>query len=755
MFRTGGKRAPYVAAALALTIAVAGAAVVRAQAPRDSQGSPSVTFQVEVDYVDVDVVVTDEQGNFVRGLTRDDFDVSEDGKPVKLDTFSIVEIPVQRFDATRFGGRALIEDVKSNRAVLDGRFYVIVLDDVGTAPLRSSFTIRAAREFVEKHFAANDTAAVVYTSGRRERSQEFTSDRALLLAAIDKFQGIKLRSSVMDKLDGYYQDLALAQGISAQSGEPVDPTSDAVRSASSFSRGQVYPNRTYDTNDMERGQRALGVLGQLKSYAEFLENVRGRRKAMVLFSEGIDYPVHDIFGAHEATNVIRATEDAIAAAARANVNIFAVDPRGLVGLTSEYIELNRPNAELFNVAARDPRFGMQPQTALLAEMRQTQDSLRTLAEQTGGIAVLDTNSFASSFDRIVQANSLYYMLGYYPPNHPQDGRFHKIEVRVKRPGLRVLARKGYASPRARALTRRERERVERERIARTKGADQTSTELRAMLDSPIQQGGVGLDVQAAAFKGAARNASIALAVEIEGSRLRFTPPKDNGVFANVVELSLYGINAQGKPLQGLRTALDLTLRPETYERVRKFGLRANPRIELPPGRYQLRVGVRENGGGEMGTVFYDLDVPDFAREPLTMSGLLLSAPSAQRALTVQADDALAKVLPGGATSLRTFTTSDSLSIYAEVYAAIGDIAPRVDVTTRLIAESGKEVSVAHDELGGGVAAGKDKSATYSLSRSIPLANVAPGSYLVRVEAQRRGDAERMAVRQTAIDITSP
>ena len=314
---------------------------------------------------------------------------------------------------------------------------------------------------------------------------------------------------------------------------------------------------------MERGQRALGVLGQLKSYAEFLANVRGRRKAMVLFSEGIDYPVHDIFAAHEATNVLRATEDAIAAAARANVNIFTVDPRGLVGLTSEYIELNRSNSELFNIGARDPRFGMQPQTALLAEMRQTQDSLRTLAEETGGLAAIDTNSFASSFDRIVQANSLYYMLGYYPADHPQDGRFHKIEVRVDRPGLRILARKGYASPRARTLSRSERDRVERERLARTKGADQTSTELRAMLDSPIQQGGVGLDVQAAAFKGAARNASVALAIEVDGSRLQFAPPKDNGVFVNVVELSLYGINAQGKPLQGLRTALDLTLRPDT------------------------------------------------------------------------------------------------------------------------------------------------------------------------------------------------
>jgi VWFA-related protein len=743
-----------VGAGIALIACAASIPVGRAQAPRDSQG-PSVTFQVEVDYVDVDVVVTDQQGNFVRGLTRDDFQVLEDGKPVKLDTFSIVEIPVQRFDAQHFGGRSPVEDVRSNRSVLDGRFYVIVLDDVGTAPLRSPYVIRAARQFVEKHFAANDTAAVVYTSARREKSQEFTSDRTLLLAAIDKFQGMKLRSSTMDKLDGYYQDLAIAEGLSAQKGERVDPTSDEVRNASSFSRGQGYPNRTYDINDMERGQRALGVLGQLKSYAEFLANVRGRRKAMVLFSEGIDYPVHDIFGAHEATSVLRATEDAIAAAARANVNIFTVDPRGLVGLTSEYIELNRSNSELFNVAARDARFGMQPHTALLAEMRQTQESLRALAEQTGGLASIDANSFASSFDRIVQANSLYYMLGYYPPNHPQDGKFHKIEVRVSRPGARVLARRGYASPRARALSTRERERVERERLARTKGSDQTSTELRAMLDSPIQQGGVGLDVQAAPFKGAARNASVALAIEVDGSRLQFTPPKDNGVFSNVVELSLYGINAQGKPLQGQRTALDLTLRPDTYERVRKFGLRANPRIELPPGRYQVRIGVRESGAGATGTVFYDLEVPDFARRRLSMSGLLLSAPSAQHTLTAQADQVAGKLLPGPATSRRAFATADVLSIYAELYLNASSGPPRrIDVTSRLISEAGREVSTAQDVLEGGGATANDKSTTFPLRKDLPLRDLAPGRYLLRLEAQVRGETgdESSEVRETIISV---
>ena len=398
---------------------------------------------------------------------------------------------------------------------------------------------------------------------------------------------------------------------------------------------------------------------------------------------------------------------------------------------------------------------MQPQTALLAEMRLTQDSLRTLSEETGGLASIDANSFSTAFNRIVEANSLYYMLGYYPPNHPRDGKFHKIEVRTKRPGLRVLARRGYASPRARELSSRERQRVERERLARTKGADQTSSELRAMLDSPIQQSGVMLDVQAAAFKSTPRNASVALAIEVDATRLQFAPQKDTGIFANTVELSLYGINAQGKPLQGLRTALDLTLRPETHQRVKQHGLRANPRIELPPGRYQVRIGVRESGAGEMGTVFYDLDVPDFARGRVNMSGLLLTAPSAQRTLTVQADPIASKLLPGAATSRRSFASSDVLSLYAEIYENGANGPPRrVDVTTRLINEAGRDVSVAHEVLERGASAANDKAATFVLSRDVPLKDVAPGRYLLRVDAQLRGETgdETAVVRETSIRV---
>jgi hypothetical protein len=278
-----------------------------------------------------------------------------------------------------------------------------------------------------------------------------------------------------------------------------------------------------------------------------------------------------------------------------------------------------------------------------------------------------------------------------------------------------------------------------------------------MLDSPIQQGGVVLQVQAAPFRSTARSASVALAVEIDGARLQFAPRKDTGIFANGIELSLFGINAQGKPLQGLRTALDLTLRPETYERVKQHGLRANPRVDLPPGRYQMRIGVRESGAGTMGTVFYDLDVPDFERAPIVMSGLLLTAPSAQQTFTAQADPVAAKLLPGAATSRRTFTNTDAVSLYAEVYENLSSGPPRrIDVTTRIINEAGREVSTAHEVLERSAGAANDKTATYAVRKELPLKDFAPGRYLLRIDAQLRGEsAERgSASRETVLTVVS-
>src|SRR6476659_5470970 len=100
-------------------------------------GQPAVTFKAEVDYVDVDATVTDRQGNFVTGLTKNDFELLEDGKPQKVEMFSYVDLPVDRLDRMAFNGRPIVSDVKTNQQSLAGRLYVIVLDVFVTSMFRT------------------------------------------------------------------------------------------------------------------------------------------------------------------------------------------------------------------------------------------------------------------------------------------------------------------------------------------------------------------------------------------------------------------------------------------------------------------------------------------------------------------------------------------------------------------------------------------------------------------------------------------
>jgi len=748
--------------ALAAGAAALQSPVINAQAPQTPQSPPSVTFQVEVNYVDVDVVVTDEKGNFIPGLTRDDFEVFEDGKPQKIDTFTSVEIPLERDNTFVLGDRPVSTDSKSNRVPFAGRLYVILLDDQDVSSMRTAQVRKSAKEFVDKYMGANDIAAVIHTSGRTDAAQEFTNNKVLLRAAIDKFVGRRMRSLTIERLDAYYQRLSqLYNDQPNQDSENTDPQPSSDPGGHS----------RMEPTDFERGFRAVGVLDTLKLTAEFLTSVRGRRKAVLFFSEGIDYPITDSFGAAGATDVIRATQDAITMAARANVNFYTIDPRGLVGMTNEFMEMAGGGApEMAGGPAMNtpgtnaPMTGIlgntggpfNAQTELMAELMLSQGSLRELAEQTGGIASVNTNSLTNTFDRIVEANSRYYVLGYYPPTHPRNGRFHKIEVKTKRPGLRVAARKGYGSPRGRTAEERKRdEEARRARDAKRPNADTTSSELRDILTSPLQQSGLNFTVQAAPFKNTQKDASVALAIEIDGDRLTYSAPNAQGIAANKIEVSLYGVSDNGKALGGTRSMLDLTLSPGTREKVKTFGVRVNPRISLPPGRYHLRVGAREAVGGLSGSVFYDLEVPDFRKDKLMMGGLLVAAASGLQTPSIQPDKVVEKALPAAATSRRQFPQRDRLALYTEFYDNVTSTQPRhLDIAVRIISEDGKDAFIVRDVLENGGVAPKKPWSVYGYSKEITLEGIAPGRYALRVEAQFRGkiDDAKPVARETLITV---
>jgi len=750
------RRTPYVLVlALALGIAVLagfarGSVGAQTVQPPSSGTPPPVTFKAETSYVDVDAVVTDRQGNVVRGLTKDDFELLEDGEPQRIDMFTYVDIPAVPQDRFLAANRPISSDVKSNAPSLAGRLYVLVLDDLGTTALRSQYVIKSARQFIEQNFAANDLAAVVYTSGRGDASQEFTGDRRLLLASIDKFAGRKLLSLTLVKADEFFHEHLMELEVNSASANDTDNNGQPVQSGTV--RGPVgNPDVTTDPADFERGYRAQEVLHALRSVAETLGGVRGRRKALLFFSEGIDYPIYDVFNSPGASDVLAATKDAIAAAARSNVSFFTIDPRGLVGLSAEEIELD---------ASADPSRGFDAH-GLVAEMRLSQDSLRTLADETGGFAAVNSRNGAPIFDRIVRTTSTYYLLGYYPPDHPRDGAFHKIDVRVKRPGLLISARKGYASPRGKMPQEIDNEQRDRQlRAGKAAGAPQTSVELREILNSPLQQTGLTLAVQAAPFKNKPKEAAVAVAIEVDGARLHFEPRNNNSAFHDDLEVSFFALDDKGKPHAGTVYNLNLTLQPDTYARVRGQGLRLNPRIALAPGRYQLRIGVRESGAGELGSVFYDLDVPDFTAERLAMSGMLLTSATSRLMTSAEPDTAVpAGLLPGPATSKREFSQGETLTVFAEVYNNLPPHQRRqIEIVTTLVAETGTE-AFKSTQPAGADSQSKSRNSSVTYTTSIPLKDIQPGRYLLRVEAAPGGGGTaasiKPVIRETLLTVLAP
>jgi VWFA-related protein len=163
----------------ALFILLAGSTLLAwpSQAPPVEQGP---TFKLAVEFVEVDAIVTDDTGDFVRGLSKDDFQILDDGKPQTISNFSVVDIPVERSLRPLYAREPIEPDVRTNDRPFEGRVYVMVIDDWHTGISRTARVKAAARQFIQQRFGANDLMAVVHTAGGAVSGQEFTNNRRLL-----------------------------------------------------------------------------------------------------------------------------------------------------------------------------------------------------------------------------------------------------------------------------------------------------------------------------------------------------------------------------------------------------------------------------------------------------------------------------------------------------------------------------------------------------------------------------------------------
>ena len=607
----------------------------------------------------------------------------EDGKSQSITNFTLVDIPVEKADRPLFAASPIEPDVKTNEKPFDGRVYVMVVDDLHTRFGRTQRVKIAAKQFIERRLGANDLMAIVHTSGSSDANQEFTSNKRLLLAAVDKTHGRKLDSSTVNKTNEYYRSSGLRQ--------PGDPLNDP--------------------DDAERGFNARTTLDTLRNVAEWFGAVHGRRKAILFVSEGIDYDIYDVIAPsgsnhQSASMVLDATRDAIGAATRATVAIYGIDPRGLTDLGDESIEVaSFPDDTSLGVGT----------SSLQNELRLSQDSLRTLSEETGGFAVVNRNDFTTAFQRIVEDNSSYYVLAYYPPD-VRPSRTHKIEVRTTRPGLTVRARKAYLTPK-------------KADAPKNTGNNPSTPELREALDSPLPVSGLTMHVFAAPFKGVAPNASVLFGVELRGRDMKVES-------SSKILLSYLAIDATGKVRGGNTDSLSLTnLKPESKARIEQTGLRMLNRLDLPPGKYQLRIAAHDQSGGNVGSVQYDLEVPDFVKTPFSISGLVLTSAAGSALPTAKADEQLKPMMPGPPVALRAFPQNDEIVLFAEVYDNAGASPHKVDITTTVTTDDGK-VMVKTDETRDSTDLG-GKRGGYGYTTRVPLKDLATGSYVLKVEAKSR------------------
>jgi VWFA-related protein len=673
---------------------------------------PSVTFSAETNFVEVHAIVTDETGAFVRNLTKDDFEILEDGKPQTPAAFSLIDLPIER-PFTPAGGTEPVEsDVRATTRTFDGRIYVFLLDDLHTAFTRTQAVRDAAKRFIQQYLGANDLAAVVYTSGRQESGQELTSSPRLLKAAIDRFQGQKLPSAGAEKLAIHIRqtdtDTVLAD-------EPQAPRSrEALEKAESIK----------DPYDAERGLNARRALQAVENVASWLRDVQGRRKALLLFSEGLDYDIYQPFNlTQSASAIVTEAREAAAAAQRANVNVYGIDPRGL----SQF-------GELIDISARSdyPQLEYGTFRGALHELRLSQESLISLSEETGGLAVVNSNDVVGGLGRIVLDNSRYYLLGYYSDATKWSRKFFKIDVRVKRPGLSVRARRGFMPPDPRATAKA--------READVKAG--TTPALKAALSKPVPIGDLPLRLFAAAFKGGGSNGSLLLALEIDGSSLKFE--ERDGRFNEKIEVSIVAADQRARVQGGDRQEFNMSLQPATRERISRTGVRLLSRLELPPGRYQIHVGAHEASGATIGTVPYDLEIPDYAKSPFQLSGVVLTSSSADSFVTSNPDPLLKDALPSAPIVTRSFSPAETLTTYAEVYVGPGSARAVTMMTSVQDARDGRTVFQAQDRRAIDASA---RSLTHGFTTQVPLKNLSPGTYILRVAAQSSagGDAAERSV----------
>jgi hypothetical protein len=289
----------------------------------------------------------------------------------------------------------------------------------------------------------------------------------------------------------------------------------------------------------------------------------------------------------------------VAAANQSNVSLYTMDTRGLMALP--------PGGDASSASPSGTAvYSGSAVSSQISSMHSSRETLASLAQDTGGRTFYDTNDFGEAFQEVQSENSSYYLLGYSPTNTRSDGRFRRIRVDVIRPGVKVQARPGYFAPKNfRQFTREDKE----AQLQQAVNLDQP------FLDLPFV-------VDASYFLRPDNTYYVVLAAKIPGSAVQLL--KKSNTHETEFDFIWRATDASGKPVGVLRDTLPVKVSGESYDILLAGNFLYEGSLVLPPGKYQLKVLVRENQSGKMGTFEEPLALPPVSAGGLALSSVVLS-----------------------------------------------------------------------------------------------------------------------------------
>lgn len=679
-------------AAPVLTLGL-GLALLRPSEGRPQAAGQKPVFPAGTELVTVDVVVSDEAGEPVLELSREDFSVSEDGVPQEIASFEAVH----RLGAARGATQPKRDElrVSSNREA-PGRetaSFVIVFDELHLRPAEAIRAREAVAGFLDAGVVERDQVAVVGTALGTRWTARMPEGRQTLLQVVARFQGKRVNESVRDAMSDYeamridqdrdpiVTDQVMRRFLSTGEirrdvsvpGEPADSSSeiDSWRSQTQARAAQVYARSSM------RSEQTLGIMERA---LEALAGAGGR-KSLLLVSGGL---VQDprLVGFRRVVSQARV----------ANAAVYFLDARGLVAAGAELSgEVSQP-ADIIDRSTG----------AWLGETREASEGSTGLAFDTGGLVVENRNDLGAGLARIGAESRSYYLIGYAPTNRAADGRFRSIGVKVAREAVVVRARRGYFAP-GRADPR--------------KTLEARDAAFQRALDAPFDLPGVPLRALAHVF-GEVEPGKNAVLVTTEADIRALAFAERAGTARDTLEFLLLVARRDVAEHTRFDQQLEMAFQKETRARYERSWFPIQRELRLAPGPYQAKVVARDRNSGRVGSVTHEFEVP--AAAGLRVSSLVLG----DRLAEATAPEARTLV----PTARRRFGASGLIHCRFEVYGATRDPAtgqPNVTAGFALRRRDGRVLAAAPSTP---LRPGPD--GTLGRSLGAPLDGAPPGRYEV-------------------------